>query len=230
MEKNVVKPEKITKPIQLLGAWLVGLVSLNSCFLFAAANFGTGTWESEALVIASISNVPVFLIAVFLLQTKFRPELQEDAYYANYLSQKTNEIVKRPKSEVIYSELMGRVENIEASLAQTNNVDADVNELSSLLIGVNRHFGDIESIKSHLASKGVESVTVFGPSDTAPTHRVLSISNRLNSEKIIAAKKLSAELKMDGYAFFDPVSEETDEDILIGAYGNIEFETLTTTA
>lgn len=37
------------------------------------------------LVIASVVNVPVFIFALFLLQTKFRPQMQEDSYYAKYL-------------------------------------------------------------------------------------------------------------------------------------------------
>ena len=91
-----IKPERITTPIQLLGAWLVGLLSIDSCFLFAVANMDQGSWESVALTIAAIVNVPLFIGAVFLLQTKFRPELQEDSYYSSYLSQKTNEVIKYP--------------------------------------------------------------------------------------------------------------------------------------
>jgi len=63
MTEQKIKPEKITKPIQLLAAWLVGLFSIDSCFLFAAANLETGSWESRALVIAAMVNVPVFLLA-----------------------------------------------------------------------------------------------------------------------------------------------------------------------
>ena len=86
MSEQNIKPEKITKPIQLLGAWLAGLFSIDSCFLFAASNMAQGSFESYALTLAAIVNVPVFLLAVFLLQTKFRPELQEDSYYSTYLN------------------------------------------------------------------------------------------------------------------------------------------------
>ena len=48
MSENQIKPEKITKPIQLLGAWLVGLFSINSCYLVGAANFDVNSWQSGA--------------------------------------------------------------------------------------------------------------------------------------------------------------------------------------
>lgn len=63
-----IKPEKITKPMQLLGAWLAGLFSVDSCFLFAASQMNQGSLESIALVFAAIINVPLFLAAVFLLK------------------------------------------------------------------------------------------------------------------------------------------------------------------
>ncbi|TOM08643.1 hypothetical protein CGH83_23420, partial [Vibrio parahaemolyticus] len=72
--------------------------SISSSFLVAASNIEIA-WQSGLLVIAAVVNVPLFLSAVFLLQTKFRPELQEDSYYSSYLSNKTNTIVKVTKSD-----------------------------------------------------------------------------------------------------------------------------------
>lgn len=81
MEQNLVThrivPEKITRPIQLLAAWLTGLAIVDGAFLLAAANIPSPGWAAGALVVASIANVPLFLLSVFLLQTKFRPEMQE---------------------------------------------------------------------------------------------------------------------------------------------------------
>jgi exoribonuclease R len=88
MNSNNLKPEKVTKPIQLLAAWLLGLVLINSSFLLAAGNIQSPSWGSGALIIATIVNVPVFLISLFVLQTKFRPEMQEDTYYSEYLQRK----------------------------------------------------------------------------------------------------------------------------------------------
>lgn len=73
-----INPQKINKPIQLLAAWLVGLVLIDSVFLAAAANIERPVWAAAALVIWAMLNVPIFLTAIFVLQTRFRPEMQED--------------------------------------------------------------------------------------------------------------------------------------------------------
>ena len=84
-----IDSHKITKPIQLLAAWLTGLVLLNGSFLAAATSITEPTWIKGLLVIASVLNVPLFIAAIFLLQTKFRPEMQEDSFYSKYLENKT---------------------------------------------------------------------------------------------------------------------------------------------
>lgn len=98
MADQKIEPYKITKPIQLLAAWLVGLILTDSIFLTATMSLESQSWERGALVIASILNVPLFLGALFLLQTKFRPELQEDTYYHEYISKKSAAILKIGKS------------------------------------------------------------------------------------------------------------------------------------
>lgn len=88
MAERNIRPEKITKPIQLLAAWLSGLVILNGSFLTAASYLSEPSWAAGLLVIAVVVNVPLFLIALFMLQTKFRPEMQEDTFYSKYLENK----------------------------------------------------------------------------------------------------------------------------------------------
>lgn len=85
MTEQKIVPEKVTKPIQLLAAWLAGLILVNGSFLVAAQQISRPDWASGLLVVASVLNVPAFLLALFLLQTKFRPQLQEDVYYSQYL-------------------------------------------------------------------------------------------------------------------------------------------------
>jgi len=87
MSEHQIKPEKITKPIQLLAAWLLGLVTIDGSFLISAAHLSNPEWLAPILVIAAVLNVPLFLFALFLLQTKFRPQMQEDVYYARYLTE-----------------------------------------------------------------------------------------------------------------------------------------------
>lgn len=80
-----LEAHKVTTPIQLLALWLVGLVAVSGSFLAAAANLTSPLWAKGALVLAAIVNVPLFLSFLFALQTRFRPQMQEDAYYAKYL-------------------------------------------------------------------------------------------------------------------------------------------------
>jgi hypothetical protein len=88
MSTENIKPDKITKPIQLLAAWLLGLILINASFLTAASQIHKPEWAASMLVIATVANVPLFLISLFLLQTKFRPEMQEDTFYSKYLERK----------------------------------------------------------------------------------------------------------------------------------------------
>ena len=85
--KNI-QPHTITKPIQLLAAWLFGLIAITGSFLSAAAVIKGPVWLTAILVGAAILFVPLFLFAMFVLQTKFRPEMQEDNYYSEYLREK----------------------------------------------------------------------------------------------------------------------------------------------
>jgi hypothetical protein len=80
-----ITPQNVTKPIQLLAAWLVGLILVDSSFLAGAKILTTPPWIAATLVVAAVANVPLFLICIFVLQTRFRPEMQEDSFYARYL-------------------------------------------------------------------------------------------------------------------------------------------------
>ena len=90
MNSNNIKPEKVTKPIQLIAAWLTGMILNNTTFLTAASQITTPSWTSGLLIIAAVLNVPLFLFSIFLLQTRFRPEMQEDTFYSQYLERKYN--------------------------------------------------------------------------------------------------------------------------------------------
>src|SRR5215213_3145520 len=85
MSEHQVEPHRVTKPIQLLAAWLVGLFIIDGLFLTTAKLIEKPDWVAPLLVIAAVINVPLFLICIFLLQTKFRPEMQEDAFYSTYI-------------------------------------------------------------------------------------------------------------------------------------------------
>jgi len=81
-----IQPHRITKPIQLLAVWMAALVILVGLFFGAARFLTQPNWLPPLLTIAAVAFVPLFLAALFLLQTKFRPQLQEDAYYSEWLA------------------------------------------------------------------------------------------------------------------------------------------------
>lgn len=95
MENHNIKPEKITKPFQLLAAWLVGLIIVNASFIGGARLIDHPSWGAAVLIIAAVANVPIFIGSIFLLQTKFRPEMQTDDYYYEYKKEeRKNELNK----------------------------------------------------------------------------------------------------------------------------------------
>jgi len=222
-----IQPERILKPIQLLGAWLAGLLAIDSCFLIAATRMPTGTWESQALTIAAIANVPLFLLAVFLLQTKFRPELQEDLYYSSYINQKTNAPVQLTKEDAALLGVQQRLDRIEKSAvaAISPQAESDATQLlRSLKFGINRHLEDREQIAKRLAKIGSLGYAPFGPSNEPPSKRVVSVSRHLPEDAVRAVLQLASQLGFRQFTYFDNAFEEIDEEVLLGSYGEGEYE------
>ncbi len=118
MTTHRIQPEKVTRPIQLLAAWLTGLIIINGSFLLTATNINSPSWAPSALVIAAIINVPIFLISLFLLQTRFRPEMQEDRFYSKYLERKyTTELIP-PETQDIETSTKKLAENIIVEIGE----------------------------------------------------------------------------------------------------------------
>jgi len=88
MAETNIEPHRITKPIQLLAVWFSALVLIDSAFLIASAKIATPAWIAPMLSIAAVTFVPVFLLAVFLMQTIFRPQLQDDSHYSDWLKRR----------------------------------------------------------------------------------------------------------------------------------------------
>jgi len=118
MTQNNIKPEKITKPIQLLAVWLLGLILLVSAFLTAAGTIKHPDWLPALFGISALSIIPLFLILIFLLQTRFRPQMQEDSFYSEYLNKNTLEMESRSIEETV--------------AALTTKIDDKIVELSSI--------------------------------------------------------------------------------------------------
>lgn len=88
MSKQKIEAHKITKPIQLLAVWFIALVLVDSALLTAAATISAPPWVPPMLAIAAVVFVPVFLVAAFVMQTRFRTHLQDDPYYAKWLKRR----------------------------------------------------------------------------------------------------------------------------------------------
>lgn len=220
MNESSIKPEKITKPIQLLGAWLAGLFSIDACFLFAATKMNTGSWELKALIIAAIINVPLFLIAVFILQTRFRPELQEDLYYSTYLGNKTNQPLIVNKEDAQLVSLTHRITELENKINNKEKYgDISKSQLEFLTIGVNKYLSDIPQISKKLAAIGLIEYTLFGGKEP-PKGRNVSISRHLSQTTVREIVKLASDLGFNSYNLYDKFEEDAIEDVLLGSYGN----------
>ncbi len=85
MAETKIEPHKITKPIQLTATWLAGLVLLVSVFVAGAGTIKNPPWLAPTFGITAIVMVPSYSTLVFLMQTKFRPQLQEDPFNAIWL-------------------------------------------------------------------------------------------------------------------------------------------------
>lgn len=183
--------EKVTKPIQLLAAWLAGLILVNTAFLLTAVKLSNTSWLQALLVIASIINVPTFLAAIFLLQTRFRPEMQEDSFYSKYLETKTGSILQpitttqlsKVREEIysasaetisIISDLQKEIEDIRESTGHSRkdtkeqSIQGKISEVTNSFewnqfrIRLNSNLKNANIFKKTLASNGIPIHGTFG--------------------------------------------------------------------
>lgn len=241
MTENKIEPHRVTKPIQLLAAWLVGLVLTNGSFLAAAIKLDSGTWERSALIVASIANVPVFLLALFLLQTRFRAELQEDAFYADYLSKKTAapvRIDKNTSQDIKIEELERTVLRLASvSALDTNRQDEIRNstrasqtlDWSEWSVALNEYHPKFTDVRTALRGANIPLTTIFGSkTEVLPTKWIISLSNHLPTTHRIAILRAVLPFGFDGFEFWEPIREaEEDEDVYIGSYGDGSYARVT---
>ncbi|EHD0099286.1 hypothetical protein JZN58_004281 [Vibrio vulnificus] len=229
MSNQKIEPSKVTKPIQLVAAWLVGLVLVNGAFLGAAVGISEPVWLRGTLVIASVVNVPVFLLAIFMLQTKFRPQLQEDEYYSKYLDKSTSEYVVVSKDESILSAITEiKSELVTISDAKASKCSETPELLNVLAGGWSPHYKvalcdylpDFESIRAELKKNNISINKIFGKSTTknVPKFNHLSFSRDVNFKTKVAALRMLTKYNFDGYAY--AVSNDVNpEEIYIGGFG-----------
>ncbi len=215
MEK--ISSAKITKPFQLLATWFVGLISVDTLFLVGAANLGG--WKSELLAIAAVANVPVFLALIFILQTKFRAELQEDNYYFRYHSRKTNKPL-RIRTETVEGKL---IKAVSAETEQAAELK-DSSDLKKYTIAINDYLKNFEEIRNAFKNSKIPVSNIFGKSngvDSPPDGKVIAINYRLSFTAKVQLFNLLRDFGLDGYSYFDPEDEpDGSDDILIGSYNS----------
>jgi hypothetical protein len=228
MAERTIEPHRVTKPIQLLAAWLVGLVTTNASFLATAVHLEPSTWVRGALIIASVVNVPLFLLALFVLQTRFRAELQEDTFYAEYLSKKSATVVRIDKDGAQDQKIEVLERKIEAFTTpepSTTSGDARPAELlkqnldwSRWRVGVNKSHPDFKQIVEALGAADIPVVEAFGKS--APKKWMLAISQKMpHTHKLLLLRTLLP-FQIDSLQFWIPNREADEtEDVYVGAYG-----------
>ena len=226
MDTERIHPHKVTKPIQLLAAWLVGLVATNTLFLGSAAVLGPNGWERSGLVIAAMANVPLFLAALFLLQTRFRAELQEDSYYADYLSKKTDSRVKVDKGQVPDERigiLEARILELQHTHLTSSKPDSEIQsglDWSNWRIALNISHPRYSEIREALRLAKVPLAEIFGNPKKPPSRWLIALSIHLPIDHKVALLRLLLPFGFTGFQLWEPIHEaEENEDVYIGSYG-----------
>ena len=231
MSEQRIEPHKVTKPIQLLAAWLVGLVVTNASFLTASIQMAAGSWESGALVISTIVNVPIFLLALFVLQTRFRAELQEDTFYAEYLSKKSSAVIRVDKD----SSQDAKLDEIERTLATlTTKSDNDARtappsdesgatqalDWSNWPVALNHLHPRFAELRAALRNADIPLATIFGNNEDIPDKWIISLSNQLPVAHKVQLLRAALPFGFEGIQFWTPRRDaDEDEDVYIGSYG-----------
>lgn len=225
-----IHPHKVTKPIQLVAAWLLGLVLLDGMFLGTAVTLDQNNWPHGLLIIAAVVNVLVFLVAIFVLQTKFRAELQEDQFY--YLSKRTSQVVQLDKAmekDVRLESLESRLYALEGSVTSitvepsVNNLDrSDLFEWDSWRVAVNSLHPQLKEIVAALEENGIPIVEYFGnhPGAKPPSRWVVSISFSIPVELQVKLLRTITRFDFIGFSRWEPQRAADEyEDVYIGSYG-----------
>lgn len=220
-----IEPHKITKPIQLLAAWLAGLVLVNGSFLVAATQIPSPPWVPGALALAGIVNVPLFLVAIFLLQTKFRPEMQEDSFYSKYLESRITGNTEREVTAESFALVREDISKLEQVVAEKVLNGLDRAELrkahwSAVTVRLNKSLTNFTEIARTLTANDIPVHETFGGGAGSPDILNVAIGSGFDVDQIKTL--VDALLKVtDGwisYAF--PDDEDYRKQVLIGAYGN----------
>lgn len=211
MAQSAIEPSTVTKPIQLLAAWWAGLILIDSGFLTAAAQIEHPNWASGALVVAAIVNVPLIVLLLFYMQTKYRLEMLSDKDYVDLK---------------IRSAETGKTETIRVEKSQVEAkpvVELDMAEVvvapdrGSILI--NDLLPQFNEIVSELRSKGISVSNTFGSTSEEPEPPapfIVTIGRGFNIQLMQEILTVLDRFELEGvYLSLHGPNENT---IFIGAY------------
>jgi hypothetical protein len=243
MSEHKINPEKITKPIQLLAAWLIGLIVLVGSLVTAANLVTSPTWLPVLFSIAAIAIIPLFLYLIFQLQTKYRPQMQEDQYYSQYLNNNTNEIEYEVDEKLIQlinknfnDRILKLAEVQEKQLLELNkrinlllpeskssevkitSVRTDIINSSSTLVFLNQKIENYEKVRNVVKSLKISIFDFFGdmPESSKLDMFLLSFGSEVEIEIL---KKLIPNLLKYGLTHIRIVEENHKKNNLyIGSY------------
>jgi len=223
-----IEPHRITKPIQLLAAWLLGLIIVDGAFLLAASQIAKPEWVSGALVIASIVNVPLFLLSIFLLQTKFRPEMQKDSFYSKYLESKTGDTKREITTESVASlrEDIATLEKVVAEKVLNGLGEAERQKIkwSSVTVILNKTLSNFTQIAKVLTDHGIPVHETFGAGARKPDVFKVAIGSGFDVDQIrvLVESLLSISDGWISFAHDETEANQYDNKVLIGVYGNYQ--------
>ena len=154
MNDSKINAAKITKPIQLLAVWLIGLIAIEASLLTASGTVSNPYWLPAFYGISAVCIIPLFLVLIFLLQTKYRPQIQGDEYYAKYLDKNTMQFVEIPSKsggtlELIKQEIklgLADAQKDIQNLTEKIEKGGDKEGVESLLIDSNEKLKSLEKI------------------------------------------------------------------------------------
>jgi hypothetical protein len=181
-----IEPHKITKPIQLVAVWIAGLVLVDGIFFSGAKFISTPEWLSPMLCIFAFIITIIFAVLIFLMQTKYRPQLQEDPYYAEYLRRQEKDFKDfKPESIMGKSELntvtinkneswgereKRRIQTYEQNmglfLVHTWRPSHTPGQVADIAISIYQHgdgplsYGKVENVEYHLGAKFFEDTVI----------------------------------------------------------------------
>jgi hypothetical protein len=242
LDKPQTQPQQVTRPIQLLAAWLVGLIVIDGIFLEIALRLDPGSWERGWLVLAAILNVPAFLTAMFTLQTRFRAELQDDPHYAQYLSKKTAQsltVVRVDEARatpfaalppLLSDEIVDEADlDAEDDDLTFDDLDADDErdveaatangaplDWSPWRIAINDHLPQFSSLRDALHAAGIPVAEVFGHAQRAgtapPANQVVAINRALPVAHKAALLRVLLPFGLDGFQLWRPVVDADENE------------------